>query len=138
MSTTPLTPEELLKPRYEVIADFPDSKIPVGTILQLEYRPNNGNVWGTEIEGTPGIWDEGYIKDYPHIFKELGWWEKRSLDEMPEYVSMQLNEGKVVIKVSGKQFLDKDFMRWKFGGHSLNDFLPATESDYHLFINNQQ
>jgi hypothetical protein len=78
--------EELLTPRFKVIAGYPDSKTAVGEIFTLKFRPNNGNVYGIEILGTAGIWDQAYFERYPHLFKKLEWWEERELEQMPLHV----------------------------------------------------
>lgn len=74
-----MTVEDLLKPRYKVIADFPMSICKVGEILepQGKYFP--------VIEG--GYWNIEIYK-YPHLFKKLEWWEEREESDMPEYVKV--------------------------------------------------
>ena len=56
--------QELLKPRYKVIADYPDSVFIVGEILR----------------------NPTYESKYPHLFKKLEWWEDRKPEEMPKYL----------------------------------------------------
>jgi len=72
-----MTTEELLKPRYKVIADYPKSLYHVGDILNagwrsedLIYCDHDGPRW----------------RDYPHLFKKLEWWEDRKIEDMPEYL----------------------------------------------------
>lgn len=70
--------ERMLKPRFEVIADYPGSNHKVGAIL---YPPSE-----MYIE---------HFKQYPHLFTELKWWEKRSKKDLPKYVSHKGNVYKV-------------------------------------------
>lgn len=67
-----LTAAELLKPRYEVIADFPHSAHKVGDIL-------------TGFKVTEEFFN-AYMEKFPHIFKKLNWWEHRKVEEMPKKV----------------------------------------------------
>ena len=77
-----MTATELLIPRYEVIADYPNNERPIGAILQEEvhgyfyyrkgdigYHANNKN-----------------IDNYPHLFRKLNWWENRKAEDMPKQV----------------------------------------------------
>ena len=124
-----MTPEELMKPRYKVIADYPQSKIKVGDIY------------------TPPVNDEidSFWNKYPHLFKQLQWWEERLPEEMPEYVRWLFDERKdsksmdgYVVKVRG----------WMQNGYSVltqqgdviasQFFAPATESEYNTFIESKK
>lgn len=66
--------EDLLKDRYKVIADYPDSVYYVGQVLTHIENEN----WNEFI-------DERASK-YPHLFKKLSWWEERDLEDLPEYI----------------------------------------------------
>lgn len=57
--------KELLIPRFEVIADYPNSTYKVGEIFHAVVPD--------------------YAK-YPHLFKPLNWWEYRKEEEMPKKV----------------------------------------------------
>ena len=92
-----MTAEELLKPRFEVIADYPNNEFgKVGDILDRDWGhyPN-----GEEFE------PEWKISDYPHLFRKLEWWEKRTEDEMPK---------KVIVKES-KEIYDIQYWRGDIG-----------------------
>lgn len=71
--------EELLKPRYKVIADYPNSEFPVGIIAYKYYA---------EWVFLNGIVSTIHLPAYPNIFKKLEWWEEREEKDMPEYVKM--------------------------------------------------
>lgn len=68
--------EELLLPRYKVIADYPGTQYSVGEILP---------VIGTEmyIKGRTE-----FLSSYPHLFQPLPWWSDREVEDMPEYVKV--------------------------------------------------
>lgn len=115
-----MTTEELLKPRYKVIADYPDMEDwKVGEIL-LEN-------WNWHEEG--GI--KKSVSDYPHLFHKLEWWEERSDEDMPEYVK-KVGTGKVY-KVADKS---QNGRIWHEENEIENRFIrdsrwiPATEQEY--------
>ena len=75
---------DLLKPRYEVIADYPNNEFgPIGTILDRD--------WGEYPEGetNPAKWK---ISDFPHLFRKMNWWENRTAEEMPKRVKSMADE----------------------------------------------
>jgi hypothetical protein len=75
--------EELLKPRYKVIADFPYNTFgEVGSILDRD--------WGWNGDDENGF--KHHISHYPHLFKKLQWWEERKQEGMPEYVKWTYGE----------------------------------------------
>lgn len=68
--------KELMKPRYEVIADYPSNLDPVGTILKCPDYDN---------DFTKEYWVQSN-DNYPHLFRKLNWWEYRTAEEMPKKV----------------------------------------------------
>lgn len=94
------TVEELLNPRYKVIAGWPNAAIPVATILTLK-----GSTWEAATPMGESPWyriDEYDFNEWPHLFKKLEWYEDRQLEEMPEYIKFyvplpqKVKYGKVV------------------------------------------
>jgi hypothetical protein len=78
-----LSKEEILKPRYKVIADYPSQAFEMGNIII-----------GTSaylVKGE-GFCNSGYMQEYPHLFKKLEWWEERKIEDLPEYVKV-VNSG---------------------------------------------
>lgn len=72
--------EELLKPRWKVISDYPNQGYAkIGDILNeddfLIHDENTGEVIG---KYNP--------EKYPAIFKKIEWWEERTPEEMPKYL----------------------------------------------------
>lgn len=66
---------ELLIPRFQLIADYPANNREIGSISK---------------EGAAA----SYFRKFPAVFKELEWFEKRTIDEMPQYLKDKVT-GKV-------------------------------------------
>jgi hypothetical protein len=68
--------EDLMKPRFEIIADFPNNDFgKVGEILDRD--------WCKYIEDNEEGGVEWSISDFPHLFRKLNWWEHREVEDMP-------------------------------------------------------
>jgi hypothetical protein len=119
-----MTKEELLKPRYIVIAHFPYSGYKIGDIIC-------GNIFQ--------LYNEDYIKhecaSYPALFNSIGWWEERDEKDMPEYVKYkgtdylrygcpQVNE---IVKVES---FCEDSINSKYGCDWIIFYEPATEEEF--------
>lgn len=118
--------EELLKPRYKLISDFPGNWNKVGDVLEADTLYMDGETF------TMG--------DYPAIFDRLEWWEERKKEELPQYVLL----GDIVWNISewstnwvvphadpddsdGKYFS----VLWHF---RKKEAIPATEQEYNDYI----
>ncbi|AGO48579.1 hypothetical protein Phi18:3_gp067 [Cellulophaga phage phi18:3] len=69
-----MTAKELLKPRFEVIAVYPLQKNEIGYIYEtgencIEYIVDS---------------DKFDLREYPHLFRRLNWWEYRTKEQMPK------------------------------------------------------
>lgn len=64
-----MTPDELMKPRYMVIADYPCSPVSVGDI----YHQTTGDNFQSKADG----WSGKIMNRYPHLFKRLEWYEEK-------------------------------------------------------------
>jgi len=124
------TVEELLKPRWKVIADFPfNTYYKVGGVITddrlMAARNENGHaVFACE-------WN-----DYPNIFRKLEWWEEREPEDIG-FVKW-ISEGQEwVAKVLE---IKKDgYFKWKDGWDPFQDTdLPATEQEYIDYIEKQK
>jgi hypothetical protein len=131
-----LSKEELLKPRYKVIADYPLSEYKVGFIIQ-----------GT---GFTKPWKDNFktffYEDYPNIFKKLEWWEERKIEDLPEYVRFgEFDKEHAIYKVkyfTGKEVeLYAHYMPCGFA-ENMNLYLvslkfpnnfPATHEEYEQY-----
>lgn len=119
-----MTKEQLLKPRYKVIADYPESIWEVGKILDRD--------WGWNGDDETGF--KNHISHYPHLFRKLDWWEDREPGDMPEYVK-DLKTNKI-FKVADES---QDFRIWHTEGEIEFRFIknsgyePATEEEYNAY-----
>lgn len=115
--------EKLLKPRFEVIADYPKSTFKVGQILEGEL-----------IFCDP---DGPKYSDYPHLFRKLPWWEKRERSEMPMYLKTTYFGRVEICKIADWNMIS---LRGRIDGSPChcdlllwtNDrmYQPATEEEY--------
>jgi len=120
-----MTPQQLLIPRYEVIAPWPNCPFNIGEILivekwrdeNYEYKYLDGNEeWQYISEKT--------LLECPANLRPLHWSERREIGEMPEYVKKDINGE--VFKLSE---ITSYFKKYTFF------FLPASETDYLNYIN---
>jgi hypothetical protein len=120
--------QELLKPRYKVIEDYPFSDCKLGEIF-------------TEGKLEAAFFNN--LSKYPHLFRKLEWWEERDEKDMPEYLRTTEHGEKFVqpgiMKVmyyTGKGGI-KDHVRLDTGtdetAGTLFWFLPATKAEYEAF-----
>lgn len=142
--------ENLLKPRYLVVADYPMSKFTVGDILHKYVFETSVSVMYTYVTNPESplqgaISKPEYVESMPHIFRPLSWWEKREEKDMPGYVKEEggriyLSKWKIkeALKIilydtpndlqCGEYFVTKKVMCF---------FEPVTEQDYLTYTNKQ-
>ena len=126
-----LSKEELLKPRYKVIASWPNSDLPVDLVVT---QIGNGK-WsdGKDYEFAES---ELWFKRYPHLFRKLHWSEDRSVEDMPEYVYFKEGHWEGCYKVL-KHFYANGWCRVlnkievDYPYHTLT---PATIEDFNTYI----
>jgi len=83
--------KELMQPRFEVIETYPKSKFKKGDIL--ERIPNATNDWynaDKSLINADILLEE--IEQYPHLFRKMNWWEKRTAEQMPKRVMSILDD----------------------------------------------
>lgn len=130
-----MTPEEILRPRYKVIDNWPgNTKFEIGDILK-GYSPGCGG--GDLILNDKGesVWLSP--EKYPHLFKKLEWWEDRKESELPEYVKWVNSSGSYINHITGWNWTkinNKDTLYLNLEGKHWttidgND-LPATKEEY--------
>lgn len=100
-----MTASELLKPRFEVIAEYPRCPFKKGTILKLisDLKLKDWYEDEEQTDMTKGI----FIKPYPHLYKPLNWWEHRKVEDMPKKVVSNLEHNKGEIRFVESWELDK-------------------------------
>lgn len=130
-----MTKEELLKPRYKVIADYPGCPYEKGTILIPDekgelYSVEHGYSWShVKIM-------QNDARKFSHLIKKVDWYEGRELADLPKYLQANQSWGSIkqysiqeVKHYSGKGIYDH--VRLINGQASyLGYFLPATEEEY--------
>lgn len=126
-----MTPEQLLKPRYKVIAAWPgmDDDITIGSIF-MQYIEQD-TVWRMT---TPTHWTKVTVHNpeaYPHLFKKLQWWEDRGSEHYPEYIKLNTGEVCKPLKYRGDCAIINEANDWWY----LHYCLPATQEDYNAYIN---
>lgn len=138
-----MTPDELLKPRYKVIADYPDNILPVGSIFWDDCE-------SIEIISPSGAYSvqSSYPyrnKDkYPHLFRPLEWYEERKAEDMPQYVIFHqpyahFVKGEIhnLIQLSTGQTSSFVWLRAQNPSEyliPLSALLPTTEEEYNKYI----
>lgn len=119
-----MTPTELMKPRYKVIADWPDnSKHKIGNII------NAGNV----------EWPENYcewLDNFPHLFKKLEWWEERNENELPAWIKCNSRSDDFlpfgIVGIALRWAIEREivFINFKDNACWIKNYIPACEADF--------
>ena len=138
-----MTAEQLLKKRYKVIADWPkNDDCNVGDILELSAEYGGEQLY--RFGEAQSLWSVSDFKQYPHLFKELQWWEDRKPEDMPEYLSGLKSIRKAISYEYHGGTLDDNKTEYPsvlFEGDSvwcpIWMFQPATESEYLNYINSK-
>lgn len=89
-----MTSQELLQPRFEIIADAPLLKNKVGEII-ICTEPHGRIDLNFFFSGIAGICPDSY----PHIFRKLNWWEHRKVEDMPKKVMSLADDKKDVYEI---------------------------------------
>lgn len=129
-----MTPEQLLQPRYEVTASYPNTDFYVGDIIEEGFNGFCKKV--RSPKGGSAFYNMVMFEKHPNIFRKLEWWEKRDIKDMPEYVKTNKEWSKLSIqKVNGFYGSDKEFITLE--GDMSNKyqlftewFIPSTEEEY--------
>lgn len=131
---------ELLKPRYEVIAESPNNPERIGDIFHQIYDDGIFHLINREHQSV------GYhvmvLDNYPHLFRKLEWWEHRKPEEMPEYLkSVEISPDPHYVKVTKhySSFFEGQYQASKvfkpYWESPYNLYIPATELEYTNYIN---
>lgn len=96
--------QELLKQRFEVIADYPNSDFKIGDILQAYFFQTSKSGMYTYVtnleEPLKGkSLKKELVEEMPHLFKKLNWWEHRKLEDMPKKVMSLADDQKSTYKI---------------------------------------
>lgn len=121
---------DLLNPRYKVIADYPGCPYSMGDIIE----PIGGDNW--DCYARPTIKGLTEPDKYSANFKKLQWWEERKREEMPEYVKGYDRIYKMVNwthNTCGEYFdeVEQSPNRVMF---EMKNIIPATAADYEAYL----
>ena len=113
--------------RFEVISNFPKNPFVVGQIIE------------TKTDLIYCVPNSDRYSDFPHLFRELKWWEGINIEDAPKYIKSDTQVIKPrweVEKWRSITFLkayqhDSDFITY-----ILDKFTPATEYEYLNFTKN--
>src|ERR1044072_2667751 len=124
---------DLLKPRYKVIADYPGNAYKLGDIITFvedgcseliaNYSAVNGD--RTRLMSAKKKSDK-----YPHLFKKLEWWEGRNLEEMPEYLNCPSRKMFFKVEKWHKSYFimnGRQKMQYK-------NYKPASAAEYEAYL----
>lgn len=137
-----MTPEELLLPRYEFIADYPfNIHFKIGDIIVLDAEDECGkyakvhSFHSTENYKHVATFYEDFLQRYPHIFKPLPWWAGRKHEDMPGYVKRSKSgNARRVERWEGVNDNGVPLFEFSFRGTTqrgvINEWLPATKEEY--------
>lgn len=136
--------EALLRPRVIVENLWPNCDYGVGDILIKESGYYSWLSAGSYFDKLK----PADVEPYPYLMRPLNWWEKRSVEEMPEYVKVK--ETGEVCRVT-RYYINHNFAcfytgelekRGKLKGtetpYNLKACIPATESEYNNYINSKK
>lgn len=127
--------EELLKPRYKVIADYPNSRFKLDEIL-TQWIGNN-------YSGEDKYFVISNVEKFPHIFSKLQWWEDREIEDLPQYLKEDLGGKVYYYKVEKYSYNKHKELKVGFmvDGYYDDEFLeffqPATQEEYEVFTKNK-
>lgn len=130
-----MIPEELLKPRFKVIADYPDSPFVDGQILVT--RVGNFGKQVFDIYRQFGNDDFVYPESYPHLFKKLAYYEDRNIKDLPKYIVNNTAIPKTIHEVIDWNIHDDEIVIAVTNEGSFYAWgtVPATQSEYLAFKN---
>lgn len=126
-----MTVEELMKPRYEVIAQYPLCSWNNGRILELINGKYNCAV-------APSSDTVRNPDNYPAVFRKMGWYEQIKTEDIPLFVKVKIPTLEGTYKVDKWENTGIDKPRLWFvavkgntGGRVfIQQTLPATEQEY--------
>lgn len=128
-----MSPEQLLKPRYKIIALWPKTNYKIGDTQELGFA----HLWNV-IERQADFWDQ-----YPHLFKQLHWSELRELEELPQFIKMDGKVWKIdkwrngLIHPIPVIYDDQDHISVVWYFHKTKSE-PATLEEYNNYINSKK
>jgi len=133
--------ENLLSPRFKIIAEYPNSIFKKNDILErIKYKDTEievseilTNLKRCKINNLSGL-KVVNLEMYPHLFQKLNWWEERKREELPTYIKSETQVVKPdweLLKWKGREYWRANTNEKLFGSHyKLENFIPATKEEY--------
>lgn len=119
-----MTVKELLIPRFQLIAKYPQCPYRMGDILVFEHDHN-----GEPLCLDRAVFTESAMKEFSANFRKMEWWEERKDEELPKYV--RSNNTGLVYEIEHYDTADKTAVR---KGNGLPIYLttttPSTEEEF--------
>ena len=113
--------DDLLKPRYKVISDYPGRDVEIGHVINdPDYYERRGL----------------QLKNYPHLFQKLEWYQERDKKDMPHYIKWTHPNTKEVDFFKVDQWVTNSFGVYKAHIYDpaaylfIKDIQPSTEAEY--------
>lgn len=150
-----LSVDELLRPRYKVIADYFYNPYKIGDIITVLYDDRSVHLTTTSYRDEFGetveqnnFFNPKRLEDFPHLFKPLSWWEDRHYKDVEAVKHIKNTKTNKVYEVehygamfgymSGVRdnFTPKRTENWPDGSIELAAYhVPITEAEYNAYIN---
>lgn len=138
--------------RYKVEHDYPNSRFSVGTIIEVIYPESflaTYPDYGSDVLPTHVYLGRKSFADYPHLFREMAWWEELPYEELPRYYKVK--NGNTVIHSEGigsgsggnmhilwhQPFDVRNFAKGALRATKISLLLPAESSDYTAYLSNK-
>ncbi len=132
--------EQLLNPRYKVIADYPESMYDLGEILTLSKGDDKRFTGQYYAFTNGGAVTVEWLDRYGHLFKKMEWWEDRKADELPQYVISGYGKVDKVISWDGvsNEGVPMFWYKTQEGQTTANNvkwLQPSDETEYQQYLN---
>lgn len=123
-----MTPQELLKPRYKIIAAYPHMALDQHDVGDIISPYGMGFVYPEKVR-------EQY-ESYPHLFKRLEWWEERRPEDLPIHVKFiedywHYKIGEIVPVFNWYDYPNACIYHSRIGPQL---FLPVSKEEYEQFL----
>lgn len=126
-----MTTEQLLTPRYKVIAEWPDNTFDIGQILTESDMVEDWLQTDNFLHG----FKLSEVEKYPHLFQKLEWHEDRNAGELPMYVKTgsgnRVAKAKFDLTETSAYYM---FLDDEIHPYSPFGWLPADESEYQQYL----
>lgn len=136
MDNTTQNVQDLLKPRWIVIAVYPYCPYEIGDLIEISdagtsfhcCTTKEWNEWENDFSGSHNYFSLDQINNFPALFRELSWYENREIEEMPRYIK-RLSNG-AILPVFDWEFNIFWHCKSVNSSHADHEVLPATEFEY--------